>query len=166
MTCHCGSGINFSQCCEPFLKGSAQPQTAEALMRSRYTAHVVGDITYIKNTLTPEARKRFVEKDVKEWAKSEWLGLNVIAAQGNTVEFIAKYRADGKVIEHHEVAKFRKQGDRWFFAEGDSHTHAEGQGHHHHPPQTPIVREAPKVGRNDPCTCGSGLKYKKCHGAA
>jgi preprotein translocase subunit SecA len=28
-----------------------------------------------------------------------------------------------------------------------------------------VHREGPKVGRNDPCPCGSGKKYKKCHGA-
>jgi preprotein translocase subunit SecA len=32
-------------------------------------------------------------------------------------------------------------------------------------PHVPYVREAPKIGRNDPCPCGSGKKYKKCHGA-
>lgn len=166
MTCYCGSGKDFSQCCEPYIKGDALPPTPEALMRSRYSAHVVGDVPYLRNTLAPEARKDFNEKDVREWVKAEWLGLEIISAQGNKVEFLAKYKMDGKGHEHHEVSKFRKVGDRWYFVDGDSHVHQEGQGHHHHAPQAPVVREEPKLGRNDPCTCGSGKKYKKCCGAA
>lgn len=47
----------------------------------------------------------------------------------------------------------------------DHHDHEScGHGHHHHPLQ-PIVRKEPKIGRNDPCICGSGKKYKKCCGA-
>ncbi|MCB9914589.1 MAG: SEC-C domain-containing protein [Planctomycetes bacterium] len=38
--------------------------------------------------------------------------------------------------------------------------------HHHHPKQDPVVHQAPKTGRNDPCPCGSGKKFKKCHGKA
>jgi preprotein translocase subunit SecA len=46
-------------------------------------------------------------------------------------------------------------------------THVHGPDCSHDQPATePIRRAAPKVGRNDPCLCGSGRKYKKCHGAA
>jgi len=162
MSCHCGSGQNFSNCCEPYITGQKAAPTPEALMRSRYSAHVISDIAYIKNTVVPEKRAKFNEADVKAWAQSEWLGLNVLSASGNTVEFIAKYRKKGRVIEHHEVSKFKNIDGKWYFLDGDSHEHEEGQGHHHHAPQTPVVREEPKVGRNDPCPCGSGKKYKKC----
>lgn len=132
-------------------------------MRSRYTAFVKKALPYLKETLAPESRGDYAEADVREWAeKSEWLGLEVIDAKANTVEFVAKYRVEGKTLEHHEVAKFKKKGDRWFFVDGESHVHEEGQGHHHHDPIEPIVRESPKVGRNDPCPCGSGKKSKKC----
>lgn len=167
MKCYCGSELEFNQCCEPYLKGEKLAPTPEALMRSRYSAHVTANIAYIKDTLATESRKHFNEADVKAWAKSEWVGLEVLKVEGNTVEFIAKYKAKGKVYEHHEVSQFKKQGDRWYFVNGDSHVHEEGQGHHHHhEPQKPIVRESPKIGRNDPCTCGSGKKFKKCCGAA
>lgn len=36
--------------------------------------------------------------------------------------------------------------------------------HHHHHRQDPVVHQAPKTGRNDPCVCGSGKKFKKCCG--
>ncbi|HKC51992.1 MAG TPA: SEC-C metal-binding domain-containing protein [Myxococcota bacterium] len=44
------------------------------------------------------------------------------------------------------------------------HHHGHDHGHDHEAP-APYVRESPKVGRNDPCPCGSGKKFKKCHGA-
>jgi preprotein translocase subunit SecA len=45
---------------------------------------------------------------------------------------------------------------------GDGHVHDENCGHHHHAPVTTLRRGGPKVGRNDPCPCGSGKKHKKC----
>jgi len=168
MLCPCGSEKNYDLCCEPYLLGRAVAPTPEALMRSRYTAYVKLVEPYLRDTLAPESRGDYSEKDVREWAKqSEWLGLEILVAEGNTVEFIAKYKAQGKVLEHHEVSTFRKEGERWYFVDGESHVHEEGKGHEHHKtPQKPVVREAPKVGRNDPCTCGSGKKFKKCCGIA
>ena len=57
--CPCGSSKSYSQCCEPFLTGKVNPATAEALMRSRYTAFAKGEIGYIKTTLAPESRGDF-----------------------------------------------------------------------------------------------------------
>jgi SEC-C motif-containing protein len=131
-------------------------------MRSRYTAYVNADAIYLRDTLAPETRADFNIEEAKAWAKeSEWLGLKIVRAEDDVVEFTAKYRTQGKVIEHHEVSKFKKIDGRWFFLEGDSHVHEDGKGHDH-TPKAPVVREAPKIGRNDPCSCGSGKKFKKC----
>lgn len=169
MLCPCGSQIEYSSCCEPYIEGRRPAPTAEALMRSRYTAHVVVDIPYLRETLAPEARRNFNERDVRAWAAdSEWLGLRIIAASEEatdaTVEFVATYKSDDKVLEHHEVAQFRKTSDllRWVFVNGEAKVHEEGRRHEEISPVT-IVREGPKIGRNDPCRCGSGKKYKKCH---
>lgn len=167
MLCPCGTQKEYSQCCEPYITGKKPAPTPEALMRSRYTAYVKVAAPYLKETLAPEARGDFNEKDVYEWSQqSEWLGLEIIKAEGKTVEFMAKYKAQGKVLEHHEVSTFRQEGGKWYFVDGDSHVHEEGKGHEHHAhsrePKAPIVREMPKVGRNDPCACGSGKKSKKC----
>lgn len=177
MNCECGSGQEYSKCCEPFITGEKLAPTAEALMRSRYVAYVDANIPYLKSTLAPEKRKEFDEAGAKEWAtKSKWLGLEILSTkQGQpddakgVVEFNAKYKLNGRAIEHHEVAEFRKDAkeNRWYFVDAESHEHLDGQGHgHHHAPQAPVVRDQPKIGRNDPCTCGSGRKYKKCHGAS
>jgi SEC-C motif-containing protein len=173
--CPCGTGRPFSECCEPFIKGEAVPATAELLMRSRYSAYTLADIAYIKRTSAPEALKDFDAKAAKEWAEgAEWKSLQILSTdkggpedKKGTVEFQAVYSQDGKTLEHHEVSKFRKgSSGEWLFIDGDSHTHEEGQGHHHHHvQQQTVVREGPKVGRNDACPCGSGKKYKKCHGA-
>lgn len=170
MSCPCGSKLEYSQCCEPFITGKKLAPTPEALMRSRYTAYVKCAVDYLRETLEPSSRGDYNEKDVIEWAKkSEWLGLEILEASGNKVEFVAKYKTQGKVLEHHEVSTFKKKGDQWFFVDGESHVHEEGKGHEHHAhqePKAPVVRDAPKIGRNDPCSCGSGKKYKKCCGNA
>jgi SEC-C motif-containing protein len=174
--CECGSSLEYSKCCEPYISGEKPAPTAEALMRSRYVAYVNANIGYLKSTLAPEKRKEFDEAGAREWAtKSKWLGLEILkTTEGQSkdatgvVEFNAKYKLNGRSIEHHEVAEFRQDLNEkiWYFVDAESHEHLDGQGHHHHEPQAPVVRDQPKIGRNDPCTCGSGLKYKKCHGAA
>ncbi len=131
-------------------------------MRSRYTAFVVGDIDYILDTHDPETVHQVERSSTETWSKqSEWLGLSILeTALGGpsdytgTVEFIAKYKIRGTTINHREVAQFRKHNGRWLFVDGK-----EVAG-------PPVVREAPRVGRNDPCPCGSGKKYKKCCGKA
>ncbi len=166
MNCPCGNSTDFNRCCEPYLTGKALAPTPEALMRSRYTAYVKGEIPYLKHTLTPDTQSDFDEKEAREWAKnSEWLGLEITSAQGNQVEFTAKYKLQGKTLEHHEVSTFKKIKDRWYYEDGEAHMHEEGEGHHaHHEKQAPIVREGEKIGRNDVCACGSGKKHKKCCG--
>lgn len=129
-------------------------------MRSRYSAYAKADIDYVERTTAPEARSDFDRDGSLAWAKqSEWLGLEIVKTEAGgpddttgVVEFIARYQVDGRETRHHEVSEFRRDGKQWFFVDGK------------------IVRgtvrnDEPKTGRNDPCPCGSGKKYKKCHGA-
>ena len=172
MNCPCGTNEKYDNCCGPYIKGTAHAPTAEKLMRSRYTAYTQAEIDYIKKTLAPEAQKDFDVASAKKWAtESKWKGLKILETkQGQegdkkgTVEFTVTYETQGETLDHHEVATFRKnEKGQWMFVDGDAHTHKEGEGHqHHHHRQETIVREAPKIGRNDPCTCGIGKMYKKC----
>lgn len=176
MKCPCGSEQDFEACCAPYLKGEKLPPTAEALMRSRYSAYVKGDVKYLKKTLAPESSTDFDFDSTAKWAKqSTWKGLKILSVEKGTekdtkgvVEFVATFaNADtneGQALDHHEVAQFRRDGKgQWLFVDGESHTHKEGEGHsHQHVKQETIRRESPKVGRNDPCPCGSGKKHKKC----
>lgn len=173
MQCPCGSGSTFENCCESLIKGKKLPETAEQLMRSRYTAFVKADVEYLKKTLAPESRSDFDAAATKKWAEeAEWKGLKIMATEKGgagdtkgTVEFVATYAVNGEGLDHHEVSKFRKaDSGQWYFIDGESHTHAEGEGHHHHQKPHTVQRESPKIGRNDPCVCGSGKKYKKCCG--
>jgi SEC-C motif-containing protein len=169
MSCPCCSSIEFEACCGPFISGHAQPDTAEKLMRARYTAHTRADIEYIKITTAPESRKDFDEAETRKWAEGvKWKGLKIQDTkkggpedQDGMVEFTATYEVQGQGIDHHEVAQFRKANNgNWLFVDGEAHTHKEGEGHHEKP--VTVKRESPKIGRNDPCPCGSGKKYKKC----
>jgi len=157
--CPCGSGLDYSGCCEPYIIGKAKAPTAEALMRSRYTAYAEHEVGYIINTCVHRGKDDIDEKSTRDWSEqSNWLGLTILSAENGgpedtagTVEFEAVYERDGMKQVHHERATFKKENNEWFFEEGRV------------TPQT-VVRTGPKVGRNDPCPCGSGKKYKHCCG--
>ena len=155
--CPCGSGLSYSGCCQPYISGKAKAPTAEALMRSRYTAYVEHEIDYIINTCVQRGKKEIDPQSTRDWSeKSNWLGLKIISTEKGSpndtkgiVEFEAVYEHDGIKEVHHETAKFIKEKDEWLYEEGRV------------VPQT-VVRSSPKVGRNDPCPCGSGKKFKHC----
>jgi SEC-C motif domain protein len=159
--CPCTSGRSFADCCSPFLSGAAQPATAEALMRSRYCAYALNQIDYISATDHPTRRGDFDRGAATEWAtKSQWHGLEVVATQGGgpadeqgVVEFVAKFSIGGKAQQHRERSTFARVDGRWYYVDGSA------------PAQKPFKNEAPALGRNDPCHCGSGKKFKKCHGS-
>ncbi len=158
--CPCGSGSPFESCCGPILGGAPAP-TAEALMRSRYTAYVKHDVAHLERSLSADQRKDFAPDEARKWAEgSEWLGLKIInTEQGGpddklgAVHFSAKFKTEGEEREHLEIALFGREDGRWVYT-----------GQVDEPGKT-VRRETPKVGRNDPCPCGSGKKYKKCCGA-
>jgi len=131
-------------------------------MRSRYTAFAEHDLAWIRETLHPKLLADHDEEAIKKWSvKSEWLGLEITAVEEGlegddegVVEFIARYKVDGRVIAHRERATFAREEGRWVFLDSAD------------PAPTTFRRDAPKLGRNDPCACGSGKKAKKCCGIA
>jgi SEC-C motif-containing protein len=158
-SCPCCSGLSFAECCEPFLSGTRMPETAEQTMRSRYTAHARVDTAYLMATLHPDNIEEGAEEAAKRWAEeSEWLGLEIRGTSGGgpgdsegLVEFVARYRdRRGEVHAHHERSIFVREGGRWLFRDAQA------------PEQAQARRASTQVGRNDPCPCGSGKKYKKC----
>lgn len=157
--CPCGSGRGLEECCGPIVGGAPAP-TAEALMRSRYTAFVLGDMDHIARTHAPEVREDFNAADAKRWSsESKWDGLEIRHIEGGgagdeagSVEFVARFRSGGQVHAHHELATFRREDGVWYYVDGQLNPKA-------------APRHVDKVGRNDPCPCGSGKKYKKCCGA-
>lgn len=155
--CPCGSGNDYSKCCEPFHKGTSHAATAEQLMRSRYSAFVKGEVDYIYDSHNPDTRGEVNKDEIRTWSEnSEWQGLEILDVQKGgeqdevgRVEFVAHYAVEDEDLDHQEVADFVKKDGRWYFHDGVI-------------VKQQIVREGPKVGRNDPCPCGSGKKHKKC----
>jgi len=162
VTCHCGKGESFDSCCGPLLKGEKKATTAEQLMRSRYSAFVEGNIDYIMDTHDPDTVGQIDREGTEQWATaSEWTGLEILDTEKGLeedsfgrVDFCASYELKGTTIDHRESATFRKHGGTWYFVDGEQIS------------GPPVKREGPKLGRNDPCSCGSGKKYKKCCGKA
>jgi SEC-C motif domain protein len=132
-------------------------------MRSRYAAYVVKNIDYIDATQLNEKHEVFDKAEALKWAESsDWNGLEIKSTKkgqasddSGLVEFVAHYKdkASGTELKHHETSLFQKSGGEWKFKEGTVHG------------AQPVKRLEPKLGRNDPCHCGSGKKFKKCHGA-
>jgi SEC-C motif-containing protein len=159
--CPCGQRRPLEDCCGRFIAGRESPTSAEELMRSRYTAFATHQIDYLIASHHPETRGEVVRDDVKRWSEGmTWRGLEILdivdgqpGDDQGWVEFIARGSERGAERIHHERSLFRRHQGRWFF-----HT-AE------HPKQAPTQRAQPKVGRNEPCPCGSGKKHKKCCGA-
>ncbi len=155
--CPCDSGSAYEACCGPLHAGAETAGSAVALMRSRYSAYARGEIAYLTDSLHPEHRDDHDPAATRRWAEqSDWIGLEVVAAdeQGEEgrVEFIATYREKGVIQTHHEIGVFKRLQGRWYYVDGELV-----------PPSTRQY-QAPKPGRNEPCPCGSGKKYKKCCG--
>ena len=158
--CPCGSGLELDQCCGPLIRGECPAETAEAVMRSRYTAYVQCDIDYLTRSLHPDRRHDHDPAAARRWAeRAVWEGLEVVSVVGGTsdaeegqVEFVAAYREGAIHKRHHEIGHFVRKDGTWYYVDGELVANK-------------TARQAgPKVGRNDPCPCGSGKKYKKCCG--
>lgn len=154
--CPCGTGRLFEACCGPLLAGTRPAATAEELMRSRFTAHVAGDERYLHFSYGPTAHLPYAP-DTAELQPVAWTRLVVHAHEpGRTpdlafVDFSAFYAVEGGgEAALQEKSEFQRLEGKWLF------TRPVRQG------PAPLKATAPKVGRNDPCPCGSGKKYKQC----
>jgi SEC-C motif domain protein len=119
--CPCGSGGPYRACCGPYLDGKALPETAEALMRSRYTAYTRGDAAYLAATWHPSTRR----KDLELGEPVKWMGLEILRCEaggpGDTrgqVEFVARYKLGGKAHRLREASRFRRCDGRWYYLDG------------------------------------------------
>lgn len=157
--CPCGTGLTLDKCCGPYIENKKLPPTAEATMRSRYTAYVLENIDYLFDTHHESTKADLNREEITAWSEeAHWLGLRIIKTDAGSekdnqglVEFNCSYELGGKIQNHHEISHFVKENGRWYFQDG-RFVHET------------VRREGPKVGRNDPCPCGSGKKHKKCCG--
>ena len=158
--CPCGSGKQYEDCCKLIISGAKKAATAESLMRARYSAYVMHEIDFIINTCKKgEGRGDIDRKATEDWSnKSTWHGLKILYTEKGTendtegvVEFEADYTYKRMRDKHHETASFEKINGEWLYTTGSLKI-------------STVHREGKKIGRNDPCPCGSGKKYKQCCG--
>ena len=152
--CPCDSGVLYTDCCEGVLSGQRKAASAEALMRSRYTAYVNGDLTYVLQTWHPSTRPTAIDPAaIPDWCHLEIIQTKRGKAEDHVgiVEFQATARPDGKILKLHEISRFVKEGGEWLYVSGKIIGDL-----------PPVQPKAGKVGRNCLCPCGSGKKFKKC----
>ena len=142
--CPCQSLLSYEDCCGRFHSGNMFPETAEQLMRSRYSAFVLKNIPYIVQTTVPSQQTLLDEKALQDWAdETQWLGLEIVKAETLTktqsaVEFKAHFQGNEQPQVHHEHSLFVKIDGRWYFVD-------------------PTV---PLPSNKQPCVFGSGKKFK------
>ncbi len=162
--CPCGSRKSLANCCAVVHQQHRAAITAEQLMRARYTAFVIGNSDFIIDTYHSSCHAEQERAQILSAIDIKWLKLEIIDTELDTstetafVEFKAWYM-EGELLQHmHERSRFLQedtpQGFCWRYIDGTC------------PKNTPLInRSSSKAGRNDPCPCHSGKKYKKCCGA-
>lgn len=121
IACPCGSGKAYSECCARYIEGGIPAPTAEALMRSRYTAYTLLKEDYLLASWHPSTRP--AELGLAEDAPTKWIGLDVKhhEQQDEThaiVEFVARYKVNGRAHRLHEVSRFVKEAGQWSYVDG------------------------------------------------
>lgn len=120
--CPCSSGDIYELCCGPILSGEL-PRTAEQLMRSRYTAFTLNDEAFLLQSWHQSTRPKALNHDDEKNIK--WVDLKVLRHEpgdkSSIVEFIARYKINGKAGKIHELSRFIKEGDRWLYLDGDQY---------------------------------------------
>ncbi|WP_179337589.1 YchJ family protein [Winogradskyella ludwigii] len=123
MNCHCGNDKTYKACCEVFHRNNGKTNTAEQLMRSRYSAFVLADGNYLMATHHSSTRPIKEKKAIVKWAKSvQWIRLEVLETTNGTendtegtVTFNAYFFENGNVDIIHEKSAFVKEDNRWFY---------------------------------------------------
>ena len=121
VACPCGSGRALSACCGRYHAGEPAPD-AVSLMRSRYSAYVLGLEDYLLATWHPATRPAVLELDATP--RPQWLGLAVKAHTPQdethaTVEFVARYKLNGRAFKLHETSRFERVDGRWLYVDGE-----------------------------------------------
>lgn len=155
--CPCGSEHVYSHCCGPLHEGGAEASTAEALMRSRYSAYALHLAAYLNKTHHPSTLDPELKASLEDsFQRCQWTGLKITGRKAGgpqddegMVRFEAAFTQQDQHYLLKEASRFVKEEGRWLYLDGQGGIE----------PVKPIL-----PGRNDPCWCGSGKKFKKCHG--
>ncbi|MEN8661264.1 MAG: YchJ family metal-binding protein [Lentimonas sp.] len=132
--CPCGSDLAYEACCLRYHAAAEKAPTAEALMRSRYAAYVLGLVDYLAATTHPSARAKDLTAAYQQTFETiQWIGLEVCSTfQGGAsdktgkVEFKATYLQGGQTSVHHEHSRFKRHSGDWHYQGGVISDHAIG----------------------------------------
>lgn len=144
---------------QKFVSQSDYPKDAKSLLEARYQAFVDARLDFILESHHPDTRSQVDADAIRNWSEnSRWLGLKIEEVTPHTdhthIRFTVRYERNHEIINHTEIAEFRMHEGRWYYYDSEFPN-----------PET-VRRQGAKIGRNDACPCGSGRKYKKCHGQA
>lgn len=155
-SCPCGSAQYYQNCCQPLHiyvdSGEQIASSPEQLMRARYCAFVLKNFDYIIKTHHPDFLGELTLASLQRGPHPDWLGLDVLASseplkiagyKKATVTFKAWYKLEGEIDAIYECSEFVHHLGRWYYTQGRQ-----------------MTTKLP--GRNDPCVCHSGKKYKQC----
>ena len=112
--CPCGSGKDLERCCQPYINGALPAPSAEALMRSRYTAYAMHDKQYLLSSWHSSTRPASLKLD----PTVQWIRLSILNSSDDHVEFIATCRIRGRAHKMHENSRFVFEDGNWFYVEG------------------------------------------------
>ena len=119
--CYCGSSSSFNECCKNFIDLSQNATTAEALMRSRYSAYATQAVDYLMATTAFLQRQSLSKNEILDWSKNnQWRKLEIIKVTSNTVEFKAYYTDSNNISHvHHELSTFVFKDNKWYYIDGE-----------------------------------------------
>ncbi len=156
MLCPCGTLKDYSSCCGPLHQGAVIAESAEQLMRSRFSAFSRDNVDYLLASMHKDHKTNDDKTEIEQSMKRfKWLRLDIHdrkaglpADKHGIVEFTAHFvdTSTGQTGSVRERSNFIKSGNNWFYTDG-------------------ITQQHSKIGRNETCWCGSGKKFKRCHGS-
>lgn len=151
MLCYCGSGKQYTDCCQPYLTKQKMVSDCETLMRSRYSAYCVKDISYLFNTWHHSKQPDNQPEQIADFANNvHFTGLQILQSQQEkergVVCFSANYIYLNTFSQIKEESFFIQENGQWYYLHGN-------------------LSAVPdkKIGRNELCPCGSQKKFKACH---
>ncbi|MCY9851297.1 YchJ family metal-binding protein [Vibrio mediterranei] len=160
-SCYCGNDAPFESCCLPIHQDVRKANKPEQLMRARFSAHKTKNVDFVVATYHPSCDAEAERSSIADSINSNWTKLKVTGTESGTnkhegfVSFEAYLEEDGFEYCLTERSRFIFEDDQWYYIDGELDDSI---------PPRPLTTQALKVGRNDPCVCGSGKKYKKCCG--
>jgi len=124
--CPCKSKTNYTNCCQPFHHEKTKPETAEQLMRSRYSAFFFRLVDYLVATTHPDTREPNLQRDLEDTIHHiNWKFLTIVSSSKGgksdkvgKVEFIADYFWEGQPQQLHERSRFKRFKGAWKYLDG------------------------------------------------